>query len=155
MVTQHWENGEKEKKRIRNRNHWVVACSEGVWQQILGRWKGPVEPLADAAALEQAKQGGQAANQMSLQHQLDLFCRRAVSETMQQLKADQVRVTIACMGSLHHRVFVIVFCSRLYCSTFAVFCLCMKCLALLIEHKCKCLAGHLRETTDVQAPCLC
>ena len=53
-------------------------------------WKDPVQLVADAATLEQTRQDGQAANKLSLQHQLDLFCRKAVSETMQQLKADKV-----------------------------------------------------------------
>ncbi|KAL0046894.1 hypothetical protein WJX82_001058 [Trebouxia sp. C0006] len=63
--------------------------SNTIWQQILGMWKDPVQLVADAATLEQTRQDGQAANKLSLQHQLDLFCRKAVSETMQQLKADK------------------------------------------------------------------
>ncbi|DBA77203.1 TPA: hypothetical protein ACH3X1_009774 [Trebouxia sp. C0004] len=52
-------------------------------------WKDPVQPFADAATLEQTRQHGQAANKLSLQHQLDLSCRKAISETMQQLKANK------------------------------------------------------------------
>lgn len=62
-------------------------------------WKDPVQPVADAATLEQTRQDGQAANKLSLQHQLDLFCRKAVSEAMQQLKADQVH-TLMCLYAL-------------------------------------------------------
>ena len=53
-------------------------------------WKDPVQPVADAATLEQTRQHGRAANELSLQHQLDLFCRKAVSEIVQQLKANKV-----------------------------------------------------------------
>lgn len=67
----------------------LKSSSNKVWQQILGMWKDPVQQVADAAALEQSRQRGQAANKLSLQHQLDLFCRKTVSETMQQLKADE------------------------------------------------------------------
>ena len=58
-------------------------------------WNDPVQPVADAATLEQTRQDGQAANKLSLQHQLDLFCRKAVSETMQQLKADKVHTLMS------------------------------------------------------------
>lgn len=71
-----------------------VSCSEEIWQKILGMWKDPVQPVADAAILEQTKQHGQAANKLSLQHQLDLFCRKAIFETMQQLKANEVHTLI-------------------------------------------------------------
>ncbi|KAA6418212.1 MAG: L-seryl-tRNA(Sec) kinase [Trebouxia sp. A1-2] len=64
-------------------------ASDEIWQQILGMWKDPVQPVADAATLEQTRQHGRAANELSLQHQLDLFCRKAVSEIVQQLKANK------------------------------------------------------------------
>lgn len=67
----------------------MSSSSEEIWQKILGMWKDPVQPVADAAILEQTKQHGQAANKLSLQHQLDLFCRKAISDTMQQLKANE------------------------------------------------------------------
>lgn len=57
-------------------------------------WQHPVEPVADAATLEQTRQDGQAANKLSLQHQLDLFCRKAMSEAMQQLKAVKVHTLV-------------------------------------------------------------
>ncbi len=76
-----------------------MSYSDEVWQQILGMWNDPVQPVADAATLEQTRQHGQAANKLSLQHQLDLFCRKAVSETMQQLKADKVH-TLMCLYAL-------------------------------------------------------
>ncbi len=60
-------------------------------------WKGPAET---PAALEQAKQAGQAANRSSLLHQLDLFCRKQISDTMQQLKTELVSMAFAPMKRL-------------------------------------------------------
>lgn len=134
---------EKERKKKGKQIQWGVACSEGVWQQILGRWKGPVEPLADATVLEQAQQAGQAANHESLQHRFDLFCRRAVSDTMQRLKADQVSMARACVAVVQHRAACHGLQLLLVCYHFAVLCWCSKCHALLIAYACKYLVTSL------------
>ena len=68
----------------------MLFCSSNILQEIVERWGGPAVPLTSAAEDEEARKAGQAANQASLLHRLDLQCRRQLSEAMQQLQSRQV-----------------------------------------------------------------
>lgn len=63
---------------------------EQLKQQIMEMWKGPVAAVPSAEAEEEARQASRAANQASLLHQLDLRCRRQLSQAMQHLNSKQV-----------------------------------------------------------------
>lgn len=69
-------------------------CSSGAMepliQQFMDMWKGPVAAVPSAEAEEEARQASQAANQGSRLHQLDLRCRRQLSQAMQHLNSNQV-----------------------------------------------------------------
>ena len=75
------------------------ALRQTIWQMIQDSWGPPLKPLADPLALESGRQAGQAANAASVVHDLDLFCRKELSRTMQQLRADQVRCFDLCPSS--------------------------------------------------------
>ena len=72
----------------------VLPCSTKLVKKILGMWNGPVAPVPAAEKGEEVQQAGQAANQASLLHQLDLLCRRHLSQAMQQLRSSQVRLKL-------------------------------------------------------------
>ena len=96
-----------------------MVCSnlatESLPDKILESWKGPVAPVPSTQAEEEARDVSRAANQSSLIHQLDLQCRRHLSEAMQQLISLQVsRWTIMAINlsssdqvtrRVHHPVF--------------------------------------------------
>lgn len=71
----------------------VLPCSTELVEKILGMWNGPVAPVPAAEEEEEVRQAGQAANQASFLHQLDLLCRRHLSQAMKQLKSSQVSVS--------------------------------------------------------------
>ena len=72
--------------------HCSNQVVESLLNKILERWKKPVALLPSTEAEEEARQASREANKASLLHQLDLMCRRHLSETMQQLTSSKVNV---------------------------------------------------------------